>query len=188
MRRSRGPLQDASLPRSEENIPLFIITINKRQRQAIEQSIKEKYYWQQADKKVVKAVRERQRKMTKRSRSTEEPVLCRRLYHQREECGYCQVNRSISIHYTARRRNCTVITRYFGANMSSKNTLMYLQEDMFTNLAALWSSQHSPHEMSSINKSKMSSGVKTIWGVLKTFRRFSENSGVFFCFKLACHK
>lgn len=61
------------------NIPPFIININKRQRQAIEERIKEKYYWQQADKKVVKAERKsekRQRKMTMREKETEELVVC----------------------------------------------------------------------------------------------------------------
>ncbi len=58
------------------NIPPFIININKRQRQAIEERIKEKYYWQQADKKVIKAERKsekRQRKMTMRGKET---VFC----------------------------------------------------------------------------------------------------------------
>lgn len=51
------------------NIPPFIININKRQRQAIDGRIKERYYWQQADKKVMKAARMREKE-------TGELVLC----------------------------------------------------------------------------------------------------------------
>lgn len=57
------------------NIPPFILNINKRQRRATEERIKEKYSWQQADKKVIKAVRK-----YRKERQTEKLVFCPQHY------------------------------------------------------------------------------------------------------------
>lgn len=51
------PLQDATFTAQGGYILPFIFNINKRQRRATEARIKEKYSWQQADKKVIKAVK-----------------------------------------------------------------------------------------------------------------------------------
>lgn len=68
------PLQDAI------HSP-FIIDINKRQRHAMEDRIKESYYWQQADKKVIKTATMR------------EKGKARFLRHNSSE--YCSANQSV---------------------------------------------------------------------------------------------
>lgn len=59
----------------------FIIDINKRQRHAMEERIKESYYWQQADKKVIKETTMR------------EKGKARFLRHNSRE--YCLANQSV---------------------------------------------------------------------------------------------
>lgn len=52
-----GPRQDATCSAQEDNIRPFIFNINKRLGLTTEKRIKERYCWQQADKEVIKAVR-----------------------------------------------------------------------------------------------------------------------------------
>jgi len=88
-----GPLQDATCT---ENIPPFIFNTNKRLEWATEERIKERYCWQQTDKKVKKKSSQKQWKKYKGKRDWGASLLSKPLScfwrHYNEEYGYSSLN------------------------------------------------------------------------------------------------
>lgn len=130
-----GPLQDTTFSaQAGGGIPLFIFNINKRQRHATEKRIKEKYSWEQGDKKVIKALRKTEcgGEETERERDSEAGLLSKPLpcflKHYSEKCGYCSVDRSICMLHR-RQIKYILITNYFAGALQNK--LVHLQEGIF---------------------------------------------------------
>lgn len=177
---SQRPPQDATLLHRKGNFPPFIININKRQRQAIEDGIKKKYNWQQADKKVIKGAGTREK--DRGASLLFKPLPCF-LKHYSEECVYCSANRSISIPFRTRRRNCTLITNFTKA---LQNTLIHLQEAIFSHFAnTVLFTAFTTCNIGNINKYKSSLKSKNYLG---TLRGCHTTVRLYFPFNLACHK
>lgn len=86
------PLQDTA---HGGNIPPFRFNINKRQRCAIEDRMKEKYFWQQADKQVIKAARKTEENENERDTDSGGSLLSKLLpcflRHYSGKCVHCSV-------------------------------------------------------------------------------------------------